>query len=295
MYELIQITENCYYIDCPSKIGVVKIGQNEVCLIDSGNNKDVGKKIKKILDANGWNLKAIYNTHSNADHIGANRYLAEQTGCKIFARDIECALTRHTILEPAYLYGGYPPKELRSKFFVAEQSDAEYLSEENLPDGFKIIKLDGHFFSMVGFLTPDGVAYIADCLSSKQTLDKYGIGVIYDVKAYLNSLEEIKNLKAEFFVPSHAEVGKDITALADYNIKKVKETADKIVEFAKEPIIFEELLKKLFDFYGLCLSVEQYALVGSTVRSYLSYLKEENILEVKIEDNRLLWQKVLKP
>lgn len=291
MYELIKITEKCYYIDCPSKIGIVKLGQDEVCLIDSGNNKDVGKKIKKILDANGWTLKAIYNTHSNGDHIGANRYLTEQTGCKIFAPDIECALTRHTILEPAFLYGGYPPKELRSKFFVAEESNAQYLTEENLPNGFKIIKLDGHFFSMVGFLTDDGVAFIADCLSGKQTLDKYGIGVIYDIKAYLETLEEIKNLNAEFFVPSHAEVTNDITFLADYNIKKVKETAQKIVELSTEPIIFEELLKKLFDYYGLTISVEQYALVGSTVRSYLSYLKEENILDIRIEDNRMMWVK----
>ena len=26
MYELIKITENCFYIDCPAKIGVVKTG-----------------------------------------------------------------------------------------------------------------------------------------------------------------------------------------------------------------------------------------------------------------------------
>ena len=38
MYELIQVSENCYYIEDPAKIGVVRIGDDEVCLIDSGND-----------------------------------------------------------------------------------------------------------------------------------------------------------------------------------------------------------------------------------------------------------------
>ena len=42
MYELIKVSESCYYIDCPSKIGIVKISEDEVCLIDSGNEKGTG-------------------------------------------------------------------------------------------------------------------------------------------------------------------------------------------------------------------------------------------------------------
>ena len=72
MYELIQVAENSYYIQSPAKIGLVKVSEKDVCLIDTGNDKDTGKKVKKVLDANGWQLKAIYNTHSNADHIGAS-------------------------------------------------------------------------------------------------------------------------------------------------------------------------------------------------------------------------------
>ena len=70
MYELIQLTEHDYYIDCPAKIGLVRIDEDNVVLIDSGNDKDAGKKVFRILEANGWNLKAIFNTHSHADHIG---------------------------------------------------------------------------------------------------------------------------------------------------------------------------------------------------------------------------------
>lgn len=293
VYELIQITEHCYYIQSPAKVGLVKLNDEDVCIIDSGNDKEAGRKIRKLIDANGWKLKAIYNTHSNADHIGGNKYLQSNTGCKIFAPGKECAFTRHTELEPAYLFGGYPFKDLRHKFLMAQESDAQYLSEENIPEGFEIIHLPGHFLDMVGFKTPDNVIYLADCISSKNTLDKYKIAFLYDVEKYLQTLEYIKTLNAKIFVPAHADVCEDIQELAQYNIDKTIEVANKIEEICERPISFEHILQKLFNDYGLTLNVEQYVLVGSTVKSYLSWLKDTGKIQIVFEDNMLLWSKIL--
>ena len=289
MYELIQVSGNSYYIQSPAKIGLVKLNEKDVCLIDSGNDKDAGRKIRQILNANGWRLRAIYNTHSNADHIGGNKYLQGQTGCKIYAPGIDCAFTRHPILEPSFLYGGYPCKDLRHKFLLAQESNAEYLTKDVLPDGFEIIPLPGHFFDMVGFRTPDDVVYLADCLSSRETLDKYQIGFIYDVAAYIETLEMVKSLKAKMFVPAHAAVTEDISELAQYNIDKVREIADRILNFCKEPHNFEVILQKLFAEYDLTMNFEQYVLVGSTVRSYLSWLKDMGRLGAKFENNMCIY------
>ena len=57
MYELVKISEICYYINCPAKIGIYIAKENEVYLIDSGNDKDAGKKVKKILEKNNWKLQ----------------------------------------------------------------------------------------------------------------------------------------------------------------------------------------------------------------------------------------------
>ena len=291
MYELNHITGNSYYIQSPSKMGLVKLNDTDVCLIDSGNDKDAGRKVRQLLDTNGWHLTTIYNTHSNADHIGGNRYLQGQTKCKIYAQGIECDITRHPVLEPAFLYGGFPPKDLRHKFLMAQESDAQELTPAVLPEGFELLQLPGHFFHMVGFRSPDDVVYLADCLSSRETLDKYQIGFLYDVAAYLDTLEKVKNMQAAAFVPAHAEVTEDIAPLAQYNIDKVLEIADHMVDLCAEPAIFEELLKKLFDDYGLTLTFEQYVLVGSTVKSYLAWLKDNGRLTVLFEDNRLLWRR----
>ena len=40
------------------------------------------------MEREGWSLHAIINTHSNADHIGGNKYLMQQTGCRIYASSI---------------------------------------------------------------------------------------------------------------------------------------------------------------------------------------------------------------
>ena len=291
MYELVRLTENCCYIESPAKIGLVRLDDSDVCLIDSGNDKDAGRKIRQILDANSWKLKAIYNTHSNADHIGGNRYLQNQTDCRIFAPGIDCDFTRHPLLEPSFLYGGYPCKDLRHKFLMAQESNAEALTDEVLPEGFQILPLPGHFFDMVGFRTPDDVVFLADCLSSRETLEKYQIGFIYDVASYLETLEKVKKLEAGIFVPSHAAVTEDIAPLARLNIDKVLEIAEKILEICAEPQCFETILQKLFLGYSLVMNFEQYVLVGSTVRSYLSWLKDSGKAECIFENGQLLWHR----
>ncbi|MDE7289166.1 MAG: MBL fold metallo-hydrolase, partial [Oscillospiraceae bacterium] len=121
-------------------------------------------------------------------------------------------------------------------------------------------------------------------------LDKYQIGFIYDVAEYINTLENVKSLKAKMFVPSHAPASEDITELAQYNINKVREIAEHIIEICKEPTCFEFILQKLFFDYGLKMNFEQYVLVGSTVRSYLSWLKDSEKMETQFKNNMLLWE-----
>ncbi len=118
MYELVQAGEKTYYINCPAKIGIYKVNDTDVYIIDSGNDKEAGKKVQKILDANEWNLLAIINTHSNADHIGGNNFLSEKNkAVKLFPLDLKIAFAKYPILEASFLYGGYPCKELRNKFY----------------------------------------------------------------------------------------------------------------------------------------------------------------------------------
>ena len=290
MFELIQAGENTFYFDVPVKVGLYRLNEQDVCLIDGGSDKDAGRRIRQQLDQHGWALRDIYCTHSHADHIGGCQYLQRQTGCRVWAPGIECDFTRHPVLEPMGLWGGYPTRDLRSKFLMAAESDAAPLTPEALPAGFEAIPLPGHAPEMTGFRTPDDVVFLADCLVSEETLEKYAISYLYDVEAYLATLERVKEMRAALFVPAHAPAAADIAPLAQRNIDRVREVAGRITDLCREPLTFEELLQRLFTAYGLTMTLQQYALLGSTLRSYLSWLKDGGQLAYRFEDCRMLWQ-----
>lgn len=292
MYELIQLTENTYYINSPSKIGIYKINQNQVYIIDSGNDKEAGKKIQKILSNNNWTLKAIINTHSNADHIGGNHLLQEKTSCPIYSYGIENAFINNPILEPSFLYGGYPCKIIKNKFLMASASISKDISELLLAEGMEIIPLKGHFFDMIGVKTPDNIYFLADCIFGENTINKYHIFFIYDVNEYLKTLDKIETLNAKYFVPAHSEASENIKPIIELNRKKVYEIIYNLLEICKEPTYFENILKKIFDIYSLKMDFNQYVLVGSTIRSYLSYLYEAEKININFYENKLLWHTI---
>lgn len=290
MQELVQASAHCYYLPGPTRVGIVQTAPGEACLIDSGGDKSAARALLRQLTDHGWTLRAIYNTHSHADHIGGNAYLQARTGCPIYAPDIEQTFTCHPELEPAFLGGGYPPPTLRSKFLQAPPSKARLLTPESLPPGWEIIPLPGHSFGMVGFRTPEDVVYLADCVASPATLDKYRFCFIYDVASYLHTLNALRSLDARLFIPAHAEPTTDLSPLIRANIDHVHSLAENICALcAASPHSVEDIVCDLYTAWQLPLSFEQHALASSTIRSYLAYLAEQGRLAPACINNRLYW------
>lgn len=288
--ELIQVGKKTYYIKNPTNIGIYKVDEYNVYLIDSGNDKDAGKKILKTIEEQGWNVKGIITTHSNADYIGGNKVIQDRTGCKIFASKVEKSISESPVIEPSFLYGGYPFKELRNKFLEAKESVVDVI-DEKLPIGLEKISLKGHYFEMIGIKTDDEIYFLADSLFSRETIEKYHLFFIYDIREYLNTLDYLSSLKGKIFIPSHCEASENISDLIEVNRNKIYEIINKICDFCGERITFEELLKRIFDEYNLNMNPNQYVLIGSTVRSYLSYLCDENKIYFEFDNNKMYWKR----
>ena len=174
-------------------------------------------------------------------------------------------------------------------FSASELQMGEAIRENNLPhDSWLMIDTTkANWREKKDKLLADRRKWLADAMDM---LEKYRIGFIYDVGAYLETLEKVKTMEAAVFVPSHAAATEDIAELAEYNIRTVREIADRITALCAEPLCFEEILQKLFAEYALTMNFEQCVLVGSTVRSYLAWLKDIGVLSVAFTDNRLLWK-----
>ena len=288
--ELIKVGEKTYYLENPTNIGIYKIDEDNVFIIDAGNDKDAGKKILKIINEQNWTIKGIIITHSNADHTGGAKVIQERTNCPVYAYGIEKSITEYPILEPSFLYGGYPHKDLRNKFLLAKESVVTDINN-NLPKGLEIIQLKGHFFDMIGIKTDDDVYFLADSLFSEETITKYHLFFIYDVFEYLNTLDYLSTLTGKMFIPSHTKATTDISNLIKLNRSKIEEITNKIYSLLEKEKSFEEILKAIFDEYNLTMNTNQYVLVGSTIRSYLSYLYDMDKIEYKFIDNKMLWIK----
>ena len=209
--------------------------------------------------------------------------LEEELGTTLFIRG-----KRHIRLTEEGIF-----LRLRHKFLMAQESDVSdvsRLSEDQLLKDLELIPLPGHFFQMIGIRTPDDTVFLADCLSSRATLEKYRVSFIYDVAAYLETLDKVASMKANLFVPAHAEVSYNVAALASYNRDCVMEIKELLLELCRVPRTFETLLKEVFDHYGLVMTFQQHVLVGSTIRSYLSWLKDMGEMEAYIEENCLYWR-----
>ncbi|MCH5284973.1 MAG: MBL fold metallo-hydrolase [Akkermansiaceae bacterium] len=288
--ELVQVSELTYYLPGPTQVGLVRLGGDEVCLIDSGGDKSAGRALRRLIEQRGWRLRAIFNTHSHADHIGGNQYLQARTGCRIYAPGIESAFTRYPSLEPLFLYGGNPGRALRSKFLQAAESAAEPLCPEDLPEGFRAIPLPGHSFDMVGYLTPDGVFFAADALAAPETLAKHRVWFLCDPAAHLHTLRQLPQIEARLVIPSHAAPAADIRELARLNQEAVHSVADTICAICRAgALTHEDITARMAGELGLQLSPEQHALLGCTLRSYLSWLRDSGKLCAAIVDNRLIW------
>lgn len=290
MYELIRVGERTYYIDTPTKIGVYLMDNGEVCLIDSGLDESVAENTLAVLSSQAWNLGVIINTHYHADHMGGNAYLQEKTGCRILADKVTPVFATHSVLMPSILYGGYPSRELYDKFLYSEPSRVEAISAENLPHGLEILPLPGHTYEMNAVKTSDGVWFLADSVMGERAIDRNHITYTLDVESYLSSLGKLKTLDGKLFIPSHAEPVENIAPLAEKNIENVYFIIDTVKGICREPISLDGIIREIFRAYNLKINLNQYMLVSTTLRSFLSYMLDRGMLSFDFIDGNLCYK-----
>lgn len=284
-----RLGENTFYINGVTNIGVYRYG-GKCCIIDAGLDKSVADTVLGLISENGMKLEKVFLTHSHADHAGGCAYLKQQTGCEVFAPGVCAQLVRYPFLIPTTLYGGYPNAKMRSKFITPEPCDCAEITQSDLPAGLSFVNIDGHDFEQLAFKTDDGVWFVGDAVSDKETLNKYRISFLQNVGAHLDSLELLKTLEGNVFVPSHGVPVNEVNTLCEENIANVYDVSKIIKKICADGITVDGLIERLLDEFNIRLYIMQYELVGATARSYLSYLAERKEIEYVFDGNKLMWK-----
>ena len=162
--------------------------------------------------------------------------------------------------------GGFPFAGIRNKFLLAKASKVTPKNDD-LPTGLTLLPLPGNALDMIGVKTSDNVVFLADAVFSAETIAKYHIFYLYDVKAFLETLEKLANLDGALFIPAHCAAINDLKNLIEINRDKVYEISDFIYQCCCSATTEETILQTLFEHYHLTMDATQYVLIGSTVRS----------------------------
>jgi glyoxylase-like metal-dependent hydrolase (beta-lactamase superfamily II) len=306
---VINISDCIYYISGPTNIGIIEERlsdtKSNLYMIDSGCNTEDGKRIfteiTEYFSQKDITIKAIINTHSHADHCGANNYIQQKNNCEIWITENEQGSLINPFLQPIISWGGNPLPEINSSYYVAEKTVPNKIINPNekltLLNGIKIsfINLPGHYFEMVGILCEDNnkkVLFASDGIFGRKNIGKYWIPFLYDVKEFKNSLDTISSLNADFCIPGHGEPTSQIEETVELNKIAIISNEQCILEALKyKEQTQEDILKYVADKNEINLHIAQYMLIGCTIKAYLTFLYNEGKISYHIKENKMYWFK----
>ena len=289
MFDIVETLGNTFYFSAFSNVGIYKLNKSEVVLIDSCDHKRMVRSLDKILENNNLRVKTIIDTHCHVDHIVGNKFFHDKYGCEILAPRGECSFIEYPDREPQFYYSGINTDKTRNPFFTVEPSVATELTCDNTPEGMEIIPLPGHAFDMVGVRTADDVVFLADSILSRKTWDEYKLPFFHDVNESLKTLENLKNIKAKLFIPSHDEPLEDICELADYNIKSMNQRKELIYDLCYGRG-FDELFAAVMRKLDLRLVTAKYPHYAIMVRNLLQSLVEDDVICAETENLALTYR-----
>ena len=265
-------------------------------VVDSGQDKDYGRNLRKACEALGVTPVAIVNTHAHADHFGGNAYLLRRfPEITVYAPPFEASIMRAPYLEPVYLFhGARPPKELTSKWLQAEASPVHVELEPGPMElagvPFDVIDTSGHAHRQVALRVGD-VLLAADAFFGDNVLDKYALPFGQDIAGQLAALETVRSSGARVALPGHGDPSEDLEGSVDANRAAI-EAAAEAVELACRGGGTEAVLAGACEALGITLSdLPRYHLNLCTVSAYLTYLRERGRVDVHLDAGALTWRR----
>lgn len=307
---IIELSTGVYVIPSNTNVGVItneREGTVEVYLVDSGCTEIDGEYVLDVLKAffeqlgQTFTLKAVILTHGHADHCGACNFLKEQTSCQIWAAKHEQGAMETTIIQSATLWGGYPPHEMRTLFFMPQntfvdnQISADTVIELSGERKISFMELSGHSYSTMCVIVTDKknhkTIFPGDNIFPRNEIMEHWVPLILNPVEFMNSLDKLCEMEhVDWCIPSHGDfLKRNIQEAAELNKIAILSTRMCILESlkSKKRLTVEEIVKYVADKNGFKMSFSQYALVHSTIKSYLAVMHDAREVKMEVCDNKL--------
>lgn len=271
-----------------SCIPFYQIKERTWILMDSGPFT-AREELNQYLKEHQIQIRAVLCSHAHFDHTENNRFLQEQYGAELFLAVYDAGiLCDYTAMKSVfYSYTGQDNGIYnREMLCFADQLILQDQTEVQVDEAvFQILRLPGHAASQLGFVTPDGVAYLADALFTSDMLWKHNIVYMLDWTRALETLERIETFAYPHYLIAHGGICHDISGLAAENaaffLRMLEDFYERFCQFVKcRSASLDELVRETGTWYGFTSSsyvkVRVYERIIRSMTEY--YLENGKIL-----------------
>ena len=291
-----QLSEHCWLVPGGVNAVVLEHGSRAV-IVDSGPDRDSGKRLLRGIRERGWHLETILTTHAHADHFGGHAEILRRVDVSVLAPPVEAELMRAPVLEPIYLFHGASPlEELTGRFLQAEPSRVDRVVEagpiELVGLQLELLALDGHAHRQLA-LRVDDVLVAADAVFASTVVRRHPLLFAHDVRAQRESAERVGEDRARLAVPGHGEPDTP-NELARATVDAIDAARQAVGEVlgrrAARGLTTAEVLRDV----SATLSapsddIPRWHLNHTTVSAYLAAMRVAGECDVRVKDGELRW------
>lgn len=287
--ELRHVYGNTYAaVGATALMPVYKLTDTDIVLMDTGYARLDRSALVNLIEGNGFRLRGIICSHAHFDHTGNVRYLQQRYGCQAAAQIIEAGISVNTEAYRANyvaLTYGKSREYLLEECFPADviiPADAEHL--DFCGARFGILQLPGHSAGHIGVVTPDGAAYLGDCLIDEEQIAAAKLPTSMSIARDLESKESLRNLRRPAYIIAHKQVLTDIGPLIDRNIAFIHDKGRELLEDLEDGMSFDQWI------YAFCQRENvrtrnefKFSIVERNFANFVDWLTDEGKVEVRRE------------
>lgn len=287
--ELRHVYGNTYAaVGATALMPVYKLTDTDIVLMDTGYARLDRSALVNLIEGNGFRLRGIICSHAHFDHTGNVRYLQQRYGCQAAAQIIEAGISVN-------------PDAYRANYVALTYGKSrEYLLEECFPADviipadaghldfcgarFGILQLPGHSAGHIGVVTPDGAAYLGDCLIDEEQIAAAKLPTSMFIARDLESKESLRNLRCPAYIIAHKQVLTDIGPLIDRNIAFIHDKGRELLEDLEDGMSFDQWI------YAFCQQENvrtrnefKFSIVERNFSNFVDWLTDEGKVEVRRE------------
>ena len=287
--ELRHVYGNTYAaVGATALMPVYKLTERDIVLMDTGYARLDRSALVNLIEGNGFRLRGILCSHAHFDHTGNVRFLQQRYGCQAAAQIIEAGIS---VNPDAYRANYVALTYGKSREYLLEESfpadviipaDAEHL--DFCGARFGILQLPGHSAGHIGVVTPDGAAYLGDCLIDEEQIAAAKLPTSMFIARDLESKESLRNLRRPAYIIAHKQVLTDIGPLIDRNIDFIHDKGRELLEDLEDGMSFDQWI------YAFCQRENvrtrnefKFSIVERNFANFVDWLTDEGKVEVRRE------------